>query len=47
MSVLIWLIYIEFEARYGKPLRAKELVFRAMRECPWSKGMQMRLLNFC
>jgi hypothetical protein len=38
-SVLIWMIYIEFEARYGRPLRAKELVFRAMRECPWAKGM--------
>ena len=38
-SVLLWLIYIEFEARYGRPQRAKELVFRAMRECPWAKGM--------
>jgi hypothetical protein len=37
-SVLIWRIYIEFEARYGEPQRAKELIFRGMRECPWSKG---------
>jgi len=32
------MIYIEFELRYGKPQRARELVLRAMRECPWSKG---------
>lgn len=38
MSVLIWVLYIEFEARYGRLDRVKELVFRAIRECPWSKG---------
>lgn len=38
MSPLLWLIYIEFEARFGKPQRAKDLVFRAVRECPWCKG---------
>jgi len=37
-SIVLWMIYIEFELRYEKPQRARELVLRAMRECPWSKG---------
>jgi membrane glycosyltransferase len=36
--VVLWMLFIEFEARYGKPVLAKELVLRAIRECPWSKG---------
>ena len=43
MSILLWNMYIEFEARYGKPQRAKEIVFRAMRECPWSKGTPLTI----
>jgi len=38
MSVVIWLLYINWEAAYGQPSRVKSLVFRAIRECPWSKG---------
>jgi hypothetical protein len=44
MSVVMWLLYIDFEARFGKPLRAKELVFRGLRECPWAKGVSWELL---
>ena len=38
MSVVMWLLYINWEAGYGQPSKIKDLVFRAMRECPWSKG---------
>jgi hypothetical protein len=38
LSVVLWMLFIEFEARYGKPVLAKVLVLRAIRECPWSKG---------
>jgi hypothetical protein len=37
-SIVLWRIYIEFELRYGKPQRAKEMILRAVRDCPWSKG---------
>jgi hypothetical protein len=38
MSVVLWTLYINWEAAYGQPPRTKDLVFRAMRDCPWSKG---------
>jgi hypothetical protein len=45
MSMVLWLLYIEFEARFGQPQRAKELVFRAIRECPWALGnLLMKLI---
>jgi nuclear exosome regulator NRDE2 len=40
-SVVLWLLYIDFEVRFGKALRAKELVFRAIRQCPWAKGITL------
>jgi len=38
------MLFIQFEARYGKPRLAKELVLRAIRECPWAKGIYPTLL---
>lgn len=37
-SVALWKLYIEFELRGKEPVRAKLVLFRALRCCPWSKG---------
>ena len=39
--MVIWMLYIDWEAAYGQSSRVKDLVFRAMRECPWSKGTSL------
>ena len=46
MSVVIWMLYIDWEAAYGQPARVKDLVFRAMRDCPWSKGTTLSTTTF-
>jgi hypothetical protein len=37
-SVSLWSLFIEFEVKQGRPLRAKTLLQRALVECPWAKG---------
>src|SRR5688572_28921940 len=37
-SISLWTLYINFEMSYGRNDIAKTLYYRAVRECPWSKG---------
>ena len=37
-SIFLWALYVEFELREKNPGRAKVVLFRAMQNCPWSKG---------
>lgn len=37
-SIALWRLYAEFELREKEPRRAKDVLFRAVRNCPWSKG---------
>lgn len=39
-SPILWRIYLEFEIRAGRLKQAKQLLFRAIRECPMVKGKQ-------
>lgn len=34
----LWTLYIDFEVKNGEYKRAKSLIYRAIRECPWCKG---------
>ncbi|EIN14098.1 hypothetical protein PUNSTDRAFT_140471 [Punctularia strigosozonata HHB-11173 SS5] len=43
-SAVIWRIYLEFEIRCGEFVRAKNLLYRAVAECPLNK--QLYLLAF-
>jgi hypothetical protein len=38
-SLSLWKLYILFELSRGNAARAKELFYRAMRACPWSKDI--------
>ncbi|RIB25556.1 NRDE-2, necessary for RNA interference-domain-containing protein [Gigaspora rosea] len=40
-SVSLWILYINFEIKYGEMNKAKAIYYRAMRECPWSKDIYM------
>ena len=42
-SIVLWKLYVEFELREKNPIRAKLVLFRALRACPWSKGMEFPL----
>ncbi|RPB06131.1 DUF1740-domain-containing protein [Choiromyces venosus 120613-1] len=35
----LWMIYMEFEIREKEMKRAKEVLFRGIRNCPWSKDL--------
>ncbi|CEQ42109.1 SPOSA6832_03893, partial [Sporobolomyces salmonicolor] len=37
-SASLWVLYVDFEVRNGELQRAKSLIYRALRECPWCKG---------
>ncbi|GAA6015188.1 hypothetical protein JCM11491_000498 [Sporobolomyces phaffii] len=41
-SPSIWTLYIDFEVRNGELSRAKSLIYRALRECPWCKEFYLR-----
>ena len=43
-SPVIWRIYLEFEVRTGDLERAKGLLYRAMGECPFHKGLSGRIV---
>ena len=38
-SPVLWRVYLEFEIRAKQPHRAKKLLYRAIGQCPYSKGM--------
>ncbi|KAF3312810.1 hypothetical protein TWF173_006841 [Orbilia oligospora] len=38
-SIQIWVLYLQFEVRQSQPGRAKDVFFRAIRACPWSKDI--------
>ncbi|KAF5356140.1 hypothetical protein D9756_004075 [Leucocoprinus leucothites] len=40
-SPVIWRIYLEFEIRAGDLKRAKKLLYRAIGECPFCKGLYL------
>ncbi|KAI8825246.1 NRDE-2, necessary for RNA interference-domain-containing protein [Fimicolochytrium jonesii] len=40
-SVSLWYLYLHFEAKQGNTAKAKTLVFRAVRECPWCKDIYL------
>ncbi|KAJ3569428.1 hypothetical protein NP233_g5061 [Leucocoprinus birnbaumii] len=40
-SPIIWRIYLEFEIRAGDLKRAKKLLYRAIGECPFCKGLYL------
>ncbi|KAI8069872.1 NRDE-2, necessary for RNA interference-domain-containing protein [Gongronella butleri] len=40
-SLLLWKLYIQNELRQGERKKAKELLYRAVRRCPWSKELYM------
>lgn len=37
-SASVWMLFIDFELRNNELGRAKSLVYRAVRACPWCKG---------
>jgi len=37
-SVQLWIMFMEFELQQKDVSRAKEILFRGIRHCPWSKG---------
>ncbi|GAA5887659.1 hypothetical protein JCM5296_004450 [Sporobolomyces johnsonii] len=41
-SASLWVLYIDFEVRNGELQRAKSLIYRALRECPWCKELYLR-----
>jgi len=43
-SSVIWRIYLEFEIRAGDLERAKGLLYRAIGECPFYKGLLNRVV---
>lgn len=45
-SIALWKIYIEYELREGNHDRAKVVFYRAIRECPWAKGMFLKNVIF-
>lgn len=40
-NITIWKLYILFELSRGNVQRAKDVFYRAMRSCPWSKELVM------
>ncbi|GAA5826903.1 hypothetical protein JCM11251_002152 [Rhodosporidiobolus azoricus] len=41
-SASLWTLYIDFEVKNGELQRAKSLIYRALRECPWCKELYLR-----
>ena len=44
-SPLIWKLWLEAELRAGKFKSAKNLLFRAIQSCPWSKSLWLEFIN--
>lgn len=38
-SVALWKLYVDFELRERNPSMAKMVLFKALKCCPWSKGL--------
>ncbi|KAL8278570.1 hypothetical protein RQP46_009062 [Phenoliferia psychrophenolica] len=41
-SASIWTLFIDFEIRNGELARAKALLYRGIRECPWVKELYLK-----
>lgn len=41
--MVLWYLYMQYEVSKGCFERAKALFWRAIRECPWSKGKRTKL----
>ncbi|GAA6036634.1 hypothetical protein JCM8097_001263 [Rhodosporidiobolus ruineniae] len=41
-SPSLWVLYVDFEVKNGELQRAKSLIYRALRECPWVKELYLR-----
>ncbi|GAA5891027.1 hypothetical protein JCM6882_006393, partial [Rhodosporidiobolus microsporus] len=41
-SPSFWTLYVDFEVKNGELHRAKSLIYRALRECPWCKELYLR-----
>lgn len=39
-SVQLWTAFVEFELQQKDSVRAKDVLFRGIRYCPWSKGLR-------
>lgn len=39
-SVQLWMAFVEFELQQNDSVRAKDVLYRAIRYCPWSKGLR-------
>ncbi|KAI9022559.1 NRDE-2, necessary for RNA interference-domain-containing protein [Hyaloraphidium curvatum] len=44
-SSALWMVFIRFELSQGRFSDAKQLFWRAVRECPWSKDLYMMPFN--
>ncbi|KAA8893364.1 NRDE-2, necessary for RNA interference-domain-containing protein [Sphaerosporella brunnea] len=44
-SPQLWMMFVEFELQCKEYNRAKETLFRGIRNCPWSKDMMMMALT--
>ncbi|KAI8393343.1 NRDE-2, necessary for RNA interference-domain-containing protein [Radiomyces spectabilis] len=40
-SIILWKLYIEHEVRKGDLEKARSLLYRSVRECPWSKELYL------
>ncbi|KAI8340046.1 NRDE-2, necessary for RNA interference-domain-containing protein [Chlamydoabsidia padenii] len=40
-SILLWKLYIQHEVGLGNTEKARELLYRSVRECPWSKDLYL------
>ncbi|CAO3586073.1 unnamed protein product [Absidia cylindrospora] len=40
-SILLWKLYIQHEIRLGNTQKAQALLYRSVRECPWSKDLYL------
>ncbi|KAI5817260.1 NRDE-2, necessary for RNA interference-domain-containing protein [Pyronema omphalodes] len=40
-NIQLWIAYVHFELRYGSHKRAKDVLYRGIAHCPWSKDLIM------
>ncbi|KAG5437565.1 hypothetical protein PCANB_000993 [Pneumocystis canis] len=44
-DLIIWKLYIQFEIQYGALEKGKAILYRAIRDCPWSKNLILFAFN--
>ncbi|CCJ30843.1 unnamed protein product [Pneumocystis jirovecii] len=45
-DLIIWRLYIQFEIQYGTLDKGKAIFYRAIRDCPWSKTIDLMFFAF-